>query len=204
MPDERELVLLAGVVAAVGLLGCSSTGEVVEPAGEAGGEEVALRLLQATDLGSGWSEHEADPTKALFVGWCNAPELLTEARLDGHVRYERGGVTQHFTFETEEDHRIVDEFADLANECAGQQRDETTVRSVRSVSFAVDGIPDTDTYRIVLDSQLFEDLSTEAVWAWTPVGDDRLSVLGANTSTLDEQPEDVMAALEDAARAVYR
>jgi hypothetical protein len=173
--------------------------EVEEPV------QLSSALLEAETLGSGWSSESAaaDPTRIAFTNVCGIPDLvLDQADEVQAARFEKGVVAVHIVYRVDDSAKVAEEIAAAIERCEPEDEEDTT--RIVPVSFAGQGVPTTDAYRITKSITILEDSSHfESAWSVTQVDATTLSLLGMNASNISGDLMDPFPQMEEAVVALY-
>ena len=173
--------------------------EVVDPV------EISSALLEAETLGSGWSSEAAaaDPVRIAFTNVCGIPNLvLTQADEVQAARYEKDVVAVHLVYRVDDSAKVAEEIAAAIERCEPEDEDDNT--RVVPVSFAGQGVPPTDAYRITKSLEVFDDtIRFESAWSVTQIDAITLSLLGMNANNDSGAVPDPFPMMEEAVVTMY-
>ena len=177
--------------------------EVEEPEPEP--VELSSILLEAETLGSGWSSEAAaaDPARIAFTNVCGIPDLvLGQAAEFEAARYEKDVVAVHIVYRVDDSAKVAEEIATAIERCEPEDEDDTS--RVVPVSFAGQGVPTTDAYRITKSTAFLDETNRfESAWSVTQVDSTTLSLLGMNASDFSGDLADPFPQMEEALTALY-
>jgi hypothetical protein len=176
-----------------------------EPEPEPEPAELSGLLLEAETLGSGWSSEAAaaDPVRIAFANVCGIPNLvLTQADEVEAARYGKDVVAVHLVYRVDDSAKVAEEIAATIERCEPEDEDDNT--RVVPVSFAGQGVPPTDAYRITKSLEVFDEtIEFESAWSVTQIDATTLSLLGMNANNDSGAVPDPFPMMEEALVSMY-